>query len=106
MRSFEEQMGEIRRREELQRRRNQRRCVLLYSALSCVCCLALIVAVANILPSLNLKTAAQVPGYYGTVLASGTLGGFAVIVLLAFALGVCVTLLGLKLHKRGGQNRK
>ena len=102
MRSHEERIAEVRRRiaeKERQKRRKQRRIV----AISCIAaCLAVIVGVSFVMPGIvgqiepgassGFETAA-------TILGGGTALGYMVIGLLAFILGVCVTVLCFRIRQ-------
>ena len=102
MRSHEERIAEVRRRiteKQRQKRRKQRRIV----AISCIAaCLAVIVGVSFVMPGIvgqiepgassGFETAA-------TILGGGTALGYMVIGLLAFILGVCVTVLCFRLRQ-------
>ena len=102
MRSHEERIAEVRRRiaeKERQKRRKQRR----IAAISCIAaCLAVIVGVSFVMPGIvgqiepgassGFETAA-------TILGGGTALGYMVIGLLAFILGVCVTVLCFRIRQ-------
>ena len=102
MRSHEERIAEVRRRiaeKERQKRRKQRRIV----AITCIAaCLAVIVGVSFVMPGIvgqiepgdssGFETAA-------TILGGGTALGYMVIGLLAFILGVCVTVLCFRIRQ-------
>ena len=102
MRSHEQRVAETKRRiAEIERKTRRRRSngILLAAAAACF---ALIVGVSLAMPGL----AAQLPadGYAGSEMAAGIFHGSAalgyiVIGLLAFLLGVCVTVLCFRLHQ-------
>jgi len=100
MRSLVEQMKEIKNREALLRKKKYRWNIKLLSTLSVVICLCLVASTYDFLPSIHHYTNLQTPMYYGAVLSANPVIGFAVIILLSFALGVCVTLLCFKLYKQ------
>lgn len=104
MRNIEEQITEIQRRENAQRREKGARRIGLFTGLSCTACLCLIVAVAQVLPTLQIQMSGQTSVYYGTAIMGNPVVGFTIIVLLAFALGVCLTLLCLTVRRR--KNRR
>ena len=101
MRKIEEQMAEIKLREGAARRKRTGLRVAVLSGLSCAACLCLIVALARVLPALGPGTGrGPTPGYYATAVFGSPMAGYVVIVTLAFALGVCVTLLCVALRRR------
>ena len=112
MRSHEERIAEVRRRiteKERQKRRKQRRIV----AITCIAaCLAVIVGVSFVMPGIvgqitpgtssGFETAASMYG-------GGAALGYIVIGLLAFLLGVCVTVLCFRLrqmNREDGQDKE
>lgn len=110
MRSNEERVAAVKRRVrqlEAQRRRSRSRIAVLSSA---VACLAIIVAAACAMPGVMERlTAGNYAGYEtaASIFGGSTTIGYIVIGLLAFVLGVLVTLLCFKLKdfdRRGGEN--
>ena len=103
MRSTDERIAAVQARSLGIRRTNRHRRNIALSGFATAACLAVIVAVALYLPS-AAGTMAQpgsgTSGVYGSVLASGGFIGFVIIGLLAFVLGVAVTLLCVKLKDR------
>ncbi len=100
MRNLDEQLREIHTRsEKLKKTRRDRRVLALGGLLSCAC-LALIVAVSLSLPSFSNAAAAQNSRYGSLILAAPYLG-YVIIGILAFLLGICVTLLCVHLARRG-----
>lgn len=100
MRSNEERVAAVQRRvAEIQRQKRQRRNRV--AALSSVAaCLAVIVAVSLAMPGLSEKlTAGNYAGYETTasIFSGSVAAGYILIGLLAFALGVCVTVLCFRL---------
>ena len=102
MRSHEERIAEVRRRiteKERQKRRKQRRIV----AISCIAaCLAVIVGVSFVMPGIvGQITPGTSSGFEtaATILGGGTALGYMVIGLLAFILGVCVTILCFRIRQ-------
>ena len=94
MRSSEQQLNEILRRADTLRRQKASRRAATLSAASVLVCLALIVGAAALLSA--LPAAAGENGastVYGSLILSSSFLGYVVIGVLAFALGVCVTLL-------------
>jgi pilus assembly protein TadC len=99
MRSLDEQMQEIQRRESLLRREKQLRRTVFFSGLSCAACLTLLIVTALNLPSLS-QSPSGVPVYYGTVLLGSSAADLVLIGVLSFALGVSLTLLCLTLYRK------
>lgn len=98
MRTFDEQAAEIRSREaKIRKKRNTREAVF-FSVLSCGISAVLILVLIRTLPALENGIRNEVPPYYGTIFSANPIVGFAVIVVLAFALGICVTLLGIRIR--------
>ena len=102
MRSHEERIAEVRRRiaeKERQKRRKQRRIV----AISCIAaCLAVIAGVSFVMPGIvGQITPGTSSGFEtaATILGGGTALGYMVIGLLAFILGVCVTILCFRIRQ-------
>ena len=102
MRNTEEQLKEIvSRSEKLKQKQKDRRAAAACLASVCVC-IALIVTVSLSLSSFS-QAAATHTGKYGSLVISTPYLGYAVIGALAFLLGICVTLLCVRL--RGDKNR-
>lgn len=105
MRSLDEQMREIQKREAgLRERRHGRRTALL-SGLSCAVCICLIAVVAIQLPAMTQAAGNEPPIYYGSALFGSPAAGLSLIILLSFALGVSVTLLCRALPKTGKKRK-
>ena len=106
MRSTDERLREIMRRAEpvMEKRRIRRR--IFVDALTSCACLALLIAVSLSLPGLPTAGADGAAREYGSLLLTGPYLGLVLVVLLAFALGVCVTLLCLRLKKLKEKERK
>ena len=107
MRSTDERVLAVKvRTRELQRRRSKRR-GLVIPTIATSACAAAIVGLAFYIPSL-LRGAPTIPsgtsGTFGSILASGGALGFVVIGLLAFCLGVAVTLLCVKVRDYSREN--
>lgn len=97
MRSNIERVAAAKRRaEELERRRKARRAHIAAFG-SAAASLIFIIALAIFIPSLNGSAAIEGAAGAGSIFASGT-AGYIVIGILAFALGVAVTLLCIKLR--------
>jgi len=100
MRNLDEQLREIHTRsEKLKKARRDRRALALGGSLSCTC-LVLIVIVSLSLPSFSDAAAAQ-NSRYGSLILSAPYLGYVIIGVLAFLLGICVTLLCVHLARRG-----
>ena len=106
MQCSEKQLEEIlRRTSALKREKAARRAVTL-SAVSVCVCLFLILGAAALIPRLPAVSAGETGGAaYGSLILSSPLLGYAVIAVLAFALGVCVTLLCRALRREKGKDR-
>ena len=97
MRTTDERLAAARRRaKELERQHRSR-----VAALAGAACLAVILGLALAMPSVTARFSGA--DYYGGMTASlfsgGSLG-YLLVGLLAFALGVCVTVLCVRLHER------
>lgn len=103
MRSCEERIAEIRRREDELRGKRARRITGGLSAASCVLCAALIFSVYNALPVWKPLISSTAPVYYGAAISESPIAALAAVAVIAFALGVCVTLLCLTLRRRKGR---
>ena len=90
MRNTDEQLKEIYSRAEKIRTRRRARARM--TAAVCVC-LVLIAALGIVMPAVRGEVAAQKGTVYGSLVLTSPALGFIVIGVLAFALGVCVTLL-------------
>lgn len=103
MRSTDERLAAVQMRtRELQRNRRQRNSMLV-SGLGVAASLAIIVGFAAYIPGV-MNAAPATPsgptGMYGSIVASGGMLGFVVIGILAFCLGVGVTLLCMRVKER------
>lgn len=93
MRSTDEQLREIMRRAKIvKEKRIIRRHLHAYCCASCMC-VALLIAVCFYLPRLSVIQAAPDMQRYGSLLLAAPYTGYVVVGVLAFALGICVTLL-------------
>jgi hypothetical protein len=99
MQELDRQTAEITARAQRLRAARRRRHALLLSAGGTAAALALAAAVTHYLP-LFRRLAQAIPGpiVYGAAIASNPVAGLVIIILLAFALGVCTALLFL--HRR------
>ena len=112
MRSHEERVAEVKRRIAKMEREKRLRRNTITAASAVAACLALIVGVSFVMPDIAVKI--QTGGYAGFETAASMYGGSAalgyiVIGLLAFLLGVCVTVLCFRLRqmsREDGQDRE
>lgn len=106
MRNTDEQLQEIMRRAEIVREKRFIRKRLYASAAASCACLALLIAVCLCLPKLMVMPENAGMQQYGSLLLAEPYTGYVVVGVLAFVLGVCVTLLcihwkALKQKERG-----
>ena len=106
MRSTDEQLREILKRAEHIKEKQAARRTTAFYALSACACLALLVVTAGYLPSVSGIGGAQGPVRYGSLLLSAPYMGYVLVCVLAFALGVSVTLLGLQLRRARQKERE
>lgn len=107
MRSYEEKVTEIRKREEKLTRKRDAQAAVFFGFLSCAVMAVFVGVLVRVMPSLKNKIQANSPAYYAAVLSMNPIVGFVIIVVLAFALGICVTLFGMRIRKiRERQDRK
>ena len=93
MRSIDEQYQEIMRRAKIvKEKRIIRKHVYAGAIASCVCA-ALLIAVCFCLPQLTATQGAPGMQQYGSLLLAAPYTGYVAVGVLAFALGICVTLL-------------
>lgn len=106
MRTTEQQLREILSRAEIVKEKRMRKCRLAIDAASAALCLVLLIAASASLPRLPDASAQGTAVQYGSlILGSGALP-LVVIGLLAFALGVCVTLLCVHLRAMRERERE
>ncbi len=108
MRSTDEQMKEIIRRAEDVKEKQAIRKRLSADAIASVSCAVLLVAVCFFLPRLSVIPDNPDMQQYGSLLLATPYMGYVVVGVLAFALGICVTLLCVrwKALKQKDQKRK
>ena len=93
MRNTDEQLQEIMRRAEIvKEKRIIRKCIYASALASCVC-VALLIAVCFCLPQLTVMSESSGMQHYGSLLLAAPYTGYVVVGAIAFALGVCITLL-------------
>ena len=103
MRSTDERIAAVQARSRALRRREAKRRGLIISGLSTAACIAAIFGFAFYIPGLlegASPSSLGTSGAFGSILASGGALGFVIIGILAFCLGVAVTLLCVKLRER------
>ncbi len=101
MRSIDEQMTQIRQRsEKIKKEQRQRRRLFGEAGAACAC-LVLIVLAAAMIPNVGDVASGGTQSDYGSLVLSGPFISHVIIGLLAFALGVCFTLLCYHLRYRG-----
>lgn len=107
MRTTEEKISEIRRREaEIRQKRSQRHTIYL-SFISAAAAVLLVMTAVNVLPQIIDHSAhLTMSAKYASVFANEPAIGFVLVVILAFALGVCVTLLGIKAHRHNEMEKR
>jgi len=99
LRGTDEQMKDIMRRAERLRERKSAKSRIASLAGSSLLSLVLLIAAASYIPALGgHESVSAADGHYGSLIISGPGLGYAVIGILAFVLGICVTLLCLALR--------
>lgn len=93
MRNTDEQLQEIMRRAEIVREKRSMRRRLYASTLASCVCAVLLIAVCFCLPQLTVMSESSGMQHYGSLLLAAPYTGYVVVGVLAFALGVCITLL-------------
>ena len=109
MRSHEERVADVKQRIAARQRKNRLRHSRIIAISAAAACLALIVASALVMPGIAAR--AQTGGYSGFETAASMYGGSAalgyiVIGLLAFLLGVCVTVLCFRLRQMNREDAR
>ena len=107
MRSHEERIAEAKRRIAKMEREKRLRRNTITAASAVAACLALIVGVSFVMPDIAVKI--QTGGYAGfetaaSIFHGGAALGYIVIGLLAFLLGVCVTVLCFRIRQLSHEN--
>ena len=106
MRSTDDQLREIMRRaKHVKEKRIIKKSLLTDAIVSCVC-LVFLIAVAAYLPTFSPAQAGAVETQYGSLLLAAPYIGYVIVGLLAFALGVCMTLLCVLWKKWKERDRK
>ena len=105
MRNTDEQLREIMRRADAVKETRSIQKRVLGSALASCVCVILLIAVSIYLPRLTAISQDTAAGQYGSLLLAASYMGYVVVGVLAFALGVCVTLLSIQWRKLKGKER-
>ncbi len=92
MRSMDEQVNEILSRREVVREKRVNRRILAANAIASCVCVILIIASSFCLPKLAVTQSENGASQYGSLLLAAPYVGYVIIGVLAFALGICVTL--------------
>ena len=106
MRSTDDQLREIMRRSDRIIETQRMKKTILRDAFASGLCLALLIAVAVFLPKLRSAQSGSAAAQYGSLLLAVPYLGFVIVSLLAFALGVSLTLLCIHWKKRKERERK
>ena len=93
MRSTDDQLREIMKRADHVKEERASRKAVLSCALSACACIALLVVTSLHMPGLTQADTPEAHGHYGSLMLNTSYMGYVVIGVLAFALGVCLTLL-------------
>jgi formate hydrogenlyase subunit 3/multisubunit Na+/H+ antiporter MnhD subunit len=103
-----EKIAEIRRRESDIREKRNRRGIVMYALGSAFSCLLLALVSVGVLGHAagSASAGGTMTTEFGSVFAGDKIGGMVLMVVLAFALGVCVTMLFVKLHDRNERRKK
>ncbi len=100
MRDIDQQLLEIRQRSENIKKGQRRRRIFVETGAACAC-LAVIIAASALIPKSGNAVNGVSENYYGSLVLTGPFLSYAVIGILAFALGICFTLLCHHLRYRG-----
>ncbi len=99
MRSTDEQLREIMKRaDHIKEKKSLQKAAASYALAACAC-IALLVVTSLYLPEVSAVGGTDAPVRYGSLLLNASYMGYVVIGVLAFSLGVCMTLLCLRLRK-------
>ena len=99
MRSTDEQLREIMKRGDYIKEKKSSQKAAASFALAACACVALLIVTTLYLPGLTTAGTPQANGHYGSLLLNTSYMGYVVIGILAFLLGVCVTMLCLHLRR-------
>ena len=105
MRTSEERVQELHRRMEAMEKEKSRRRVLLMCAAACTACLAITVALALAVASLPVRSPGKLTGSAAaSIFAEHALLGYIVVGLLAFCLGMLVTIFCFRMKEQKKEN--
>lgn len=99
MRSTDEQIREIMKRAEHKHEKRSSQRVVASLTVACCACIAFLVLTALYLPGMSTAGTSQANGHYGSLLLNTSYMGYVVIGVIAFVLGICVTMLCLYLRR-------
>lgn len=102
MRSHEERIAEVKRRIVEKERQKGRQRRQIAAVLGVAACLAVIVGASFAMPGISEQIVQGTPSGFetaGTILGGNTVPGYIIIGLLAFLLGVCVTILCFRIRR-------
>ena len=105
MRDMDEQLREVLKRADHLRERQAGRKAAAGWALSAAVCVVLLIASAGRLPLLPDESNAVLSAHSGSLLLGASYMGCVVIGILAFLLGVCVTMLAIRIRKMQDRER-
>ncbi|MBQ1364037.1 MAG: DUF4179 domain-containing protein [Oscillospiraceae bacterium] len=106
MRTSEERVRELHRRMAAMEREKSRRRYQLLCAAACTACLAITVAMALVIASLPIQSTDMIAGSAAaSIFADHASLGYVVVALLAFCLGVLVTIFCLRMKNHIKENR-
>lgn len=106
MRSTDEQLREIMKRADVVKEKRTIRKSLHMRALSACVCAVLLAIVSFYLPQINTVPLESSMQRYGSLLLAAPYIGYVVVGILAFALGICVTLLCIRLKELKAKERE
>lgn len=106
MRNTDEQLREIMRRTDVVKEKRTIRKHLRMSVLSACICAVLLTVVSFYLPRLSAASQESGMHRYGSLLLAAPYIGYVVVGILAFALGICVTLLCIRLKELREKERE
>ena len=105
MRSTDEQFQEILKRSDKFRERHSSRKAIITWSVAAAACAVLLVFAASLIPALSAGSSEAGFTHYGSLILDTSYMGYVVIGVLAFLLGVCVTLLCLRIRKKQKKER-
>jgi len=107
MRTTEEKLNEIIRRETDIRRRRFRRQTTMLSFVSAAAAVLVIITAVGLLPQIKSNFAgSSTSAQYASAFSGEPAIGFILVMILAFALGVCITLLCVRVHRYNEREKR